>query len=70
MDMGDFFDNDPSLYERKPDFKGVNWNGLIFAPILHLLIIGLPHLSNYIKVRRGKRKRNQFRIWNGKLMFL
>jgi len=50
--MNEYFEDDPSLYDRKPDYKGVNWNGLIFAPILHVFILLLPHLSNYIKERQ------------------
>ena len=50
--MEDYYDDDPSLYVQKPDFKGVNWNGLVLAPMLQVFILLLPHVSNFIKVWR------------------
>jgi len=50
--MEDYYDDDPSLYVQKPDFKGVNWNGLVLAPMLQVFILLLPHVSNFIKDRQ------------------
>jgi len=36
----------------EPKFEGVNWNGLFLAPTLQVLLLMLPHLSNYIKERQ------------------
>jgi len=50
--MEDFYESESDFYKDEPKFEGVNWNGLILAPLLQFLILLLPHISNFIKERQ------------------
>merc|ERR1712183_554533 len=53
--MEDFYESESDFYKDEPKFEGVNWNGLILAPLLQFLILLLPHISNFIKERQLRR---------------